>query len=287
LEDRINPGKIEMPIVQVLGPANVGVTAFFNGIVNNDDTANKDSFVSENMFYFGITAVDQVFDVSTTGGITEFWFEVHLTNNSGFDWIGFHWVLGFGVGPEFQQAPYLSGEGLDFDVPVKLPTPKETGQFFSYLDHDDPHITWTDGTMPSGRISTHFFCIDVPDWLSYFPPASQTPNGYRFTLRAFPSLFGFPGGGGSLSFGLNLEDLADASGDSESFSSPTLPGSVRTLRVQDSSPSRMAAPPRVGMRVEEQSVNSPRIGIGEADHDFKPADMLYPIEGFDLNGPLG
>jgi hypothetical protein len=194
LEDRLTPGKITGPSV-VAGPGlgSVQILASANGGLNNDNVGGgphaKDNFVSEDVRFSFVGLIDQEFFVDNTDGVTEYWFEVNVTNNTLVDFQSMQCFLGFGFWtPQFDDFVLSpDGDRLDFDWPDKDPTPfsnKFTGVF-----HESDRLTFGVGTITAGGgQGSLFFQVDIPDYDELLWPASaQTATGYKFTLRISPS----------------------------------------------------------------------------------------------------
>lgn len=142
---------------------------------NNDDVAGispNDLFVTQK-HYVAIGAVDIVFDVVASGGVTEYSIREGVDNSTGLDWSDYRIELGFGVGADFVQSP--SGDGLDFDAP-SFNSPPDFTTFFSTVVEAEDELNATGGLFPSPGFSTPSFrfSIDVPDGIT------------EFTLRQFP-----------------------------------------------------------------------------------------------------
>ena len=144
---------------------------------NNDDVAGlspNDLFVTQKD-YVAIGAVDIVFDVVPTGGVTEYSIREGVSNSTGVDWSGYTIQLGFGTGADFVAS--TAGDGLDFDTP-DLNSPVDFTVFFSTaVTATEDEIVASGGVFPNGMFSLPYFrfSIDVPDSFS------------KFTLRQFPT----------------------------------------------------------------------------------------------------
>ncbi len=144
---------------------------------NNDDVAGtspNDLFVTQKD-YIAIGAVDIVFDVKPTGGVTEYSIREGVSNSTGVDWSGYTIQLGFGTGADFVLS--TPGDGLDFDSP-DYNSPLDFTVFFSTaINTTEDEIVASGGVFPNGMFSIPYFLfsIDVPDGIS------------KFTLRQFPT----------------------------------------------------------------------------------------------------
>ncbi len=138
---------------------------------NNDDVVGPSPngvFVTQKN-YVGIGPVDLQFDVSDTGGVTEYLITEGVANNTGLDWSSYHIELGFG-----HEAGYVKstlGDGLDFDAPDYNSTfffNPSPGFFPTYsVSEDDVYATG--GVMPNSTFAGYFqFTIDVPDGITSF-----------------------------------------------------------------------------------------------------------------------
>ncbi len=144
---------------------------------NNDDVAGlspNDLFVTQKD-YIAIGAVDIVFDVVPTGGVTEYSIREGVSNSTGIDWSGYTIQLGFGTGAGF--VPSTPGDGLDFDS-LDFNSPLDFTVFFpTAINTTEDEIVASGGVMPAGAFSLPYFrfSIDVPDTFS------------KFTLRQLPT----------------------------------------------------------------------------------------------------
>ncbi len=119
--------------------------------------------------YTGIGPVDLVFDVSGTGGVTEYTFIEGVQNSTGLDWTSYHIELGYGYETGFVKS--TSGDDLDFDAPdydsdfFFNPSP---GIFPLYSVSEDDLIA-SGGVMPNFTFAGYFrFTVDVPDGITSF-----------------------------------------------------------------------------------------------------------------------
>jgi hypothetical protein len=159
---------------------------------NNDNTAapSPNTITNGGFGVFlnagGFGNVDLEFNVSNSGGVTEYFYSGNIVNNTGVAWTDFHFQLGFGTGANFVPVPV--GIGLDFDTPNGDPAPTSTA--FPTLNHQPNLVEWSGATVNysggpgPGPFSSFFtLSIDVPDNL-----AAVHPQGVdRFTLRLFPT----------------------------------------------------------------------------------------------------
>lgn len=138
---------------------------------NNDDVvgSSPNVIVVTQKDYTAIGPVDLVFDVSDSGGVTEYFFMEGVQNNTGLDWSSYHIELGFGNGAGFVKS--TSGDGLDFDAPDF-----NSDFFFSPFAAFFPTVSVTeDDILASGGIHPDFafagnylFHVDVPDGITSF-----------------------------------------------------------------------------------------------------------------------
>ena len=131
--------------------------------------------------------IDLVFNVSGSGGVTEYSAWASVFNYSSSTWTSFTIELGFGTGSSFQLAG--SGSGLDFDYPdfdssassviFGLPTVSANTLYFD------------NGSMPFGFVDAVFYDIDVPDGIAQFT-IRYTP-GVQSVPAPIPVLLLLPG----------------------------------------------------------------------------------------------
>ena len=156
---------------------------------NNDDVAgtSPNVIVVTQKDYVGIGPVDLVFDLSDTGGTTEYLFVEGVQNNTGVDWSGYHLELGFGQGAGFVKSS--AGDGLDFDAPdfnsdfFFDPSPG----FFPTVSVTEDDVIASGGVMPDFAFAGNFlFHVDVPDGISSFTirqsPLAAVPEPSTLTL---------------------------------------------------------------------------------------------------------
>lgn len=189
-----------------LGIAHVieGKTAGFND--DNVGAALDDLFNQQDIHFNFLLAVkafeslgpiDVVFEVSNSGGTTEYLLAEGVFNFSGERWSDYHFQLGFGAGEAFVLS---EDDGLDFDTPHRDPQPEAvaadfTTPVFATLEHADDAIEWSGGAVPSSESLfdpglEHFVLFgvsfDTPDDHA-IPSSFRTVDGYRLTLRQFPT----------------------------------------------------------------------------------------------------
>ena len=139
-------------------------------IGNNNIDVNGKNFTS-------VGPIDIVFDVTATGGTTEYLVAEGVTNSTGVTWTGYQLQLGFGFGANFVPS---GADGLDFDTPDRDPTPTHTA--FSSLVHLDDLMIFGGGSVPNLQADAIGLSIDVPDGIT------------QFTLRQVPLAVPEPGG---------------------------------------------------------------------------------------------
>lgn len=137
--------------------------------------------------YVGIGTVDLVFDVSDTGGTTEYRINEGVANNTGLVWSGYHIELGYGIGAGF--VPATPGGGLDFDAPDHDSGVTFGAAFpsFSVLELDIFATGVVPNTAFAGGIIFH---LDVPDGITQFtlrqsPVPVPEPASALLVLGAF------------------------------------------------------------------------------------------------------
>jgi hypothetical protein len=153
---------------------------------NNDNMTglSPNEFFLTQKNYNAIGPVDLTFDVTNTGGTTEYAFREGVFNGTGLPWIGYHIELGFGHDATFTKSTI--GDGLDFDAPhydsglLFNPPPTFAFPVATILTEDD--IVASGGVMPNGGFAGDFrFSVDVPDGIT------------QFTVRQSPIPFPEPG----------------------------------------------------------------------------------------------
>ena len=119
--------------------------------------------------YTAIGPVDLVFDVVSSGGVTEYAVIEGVQNNTGLDWGSYHVELGFGNGADFVKS--AAGDGLDFDAPDYDSTVDfnpSPGFFLTPIVTEDDIIA-SGGVMPDFSYAGNFvFHVDVPDGITSF-----------------------------------------------------------------------------------------------------------------------
>ena len=154
------------------GVASVASTTIYPPVTaNNDDVVGlspNEVFITQKN-YVAVGPVDLVFDVTDTGGVTEYDIKEGVFNNTGLNWTGYHIELGFGHDATYVKS--LSGDGLDFDAPDH-----NSPLFFNPAPGFFPSATATEddiyaggGVMPYLSFAGHFhFAVDVPDGITSF-----------------------------------------------------------------------------------------------------------------------
>ena len=189
-----------------LGSASVGAVS--TTVPNNDDTSGTENAITVTKSFTSVNPIDIQFQVTNSGGITEYRVTETVTNSSPVVWFDYHVELGFGgfastPASTFQQSG-ISDE-VDFDTCGTLGctelSPAATSNVFGAPVHAANLLTWSGGAVAPGGSVTFEFSIDLPDSSSC---ASQTPacpvvgdtapTGYLFTLREFPTITGPPDG---------------------------------------------------------------------------------------------
>ncbi len=138
--------------------------------------------------YVAIGPVDLVFDVTATGGVTEYAFTEGVFNNTGLAWGSYHIELGFGHDAGFVASP--GGDGLDFDAP-DFDSPLSFNPapgFFPSATAAEDDIYASGGVMPNLSFAGYFhFSIDVPDGITSFTVRQSpvaVPEPSTFILAA-------------------------------------------------------------------------------------------------------
>jgi hypothetical protein len=156
------------------GLGTVNIPVIFTANLNNDNQTGggpEDNNITvpikkfENLGY-----IDIVFNVSNSGGITEYQVAETVDNDTGIPWSEFTMQLGFGFGSSFVSS--LPLDGLDFDAPSydSFPT---SGAFSTITPVTEDLLHFTNGLHSTG-FQPYSFRIDVPDGIS------------QFTLRQVP-----------------------------------------------------------------------------------------------------
>jgi len=146
---------------------------------NNDDAPGVNpNVVQYALFLNSFGTVETVFAVTNSAGATEYVLTQTLVNNSGVDWAGFRFELGFGSGSAFSSSGVA--DGLDFDAPSLDPLPVSSA--FADLAAQADVLSWSGGLVIPVGATTFRFSIDVPDNLSQWHPQGLN----AFTLRQVP-----------------------------------------------------------------------------------------------------
>ncbi|TWT42502.1 choice-of-anchor F family protein [Botrimarina hoheduenensis] len=154
------------------GVASVAGTTFSPPVAPNNDNAvgtSPNSIFVTQKDYRAIGPVDLVFDVTDTGGVTEYLVMEGVQNSTGLDWTSYHIELGFGEGAGFVKS--LPGDGLDFDSPdfdSDLDF-NPGGFFFPIVTASEDDLFASGGTQPDFSFAGNYlFHIDVPDGITSF-----------------------------------------------------------------------------------------------------------------------
>ena len=169
------------------GVASVASTTIFPPVApNNDDVAGlslNEIFITQKN-YFAMGPVDLTFDVTNSGGVTEYEFKEGVFNNTGLNWSSYHIELGYGTGVGFVKS--LSGDGLDFDSP-DFNSPfnfNPSPGFFPSVSVTEDDVYASGGVMPYLTFAGYFrFAVDVPDGITQFtvrqsPVAVPEPSSW-------------------------------------------------------------------------------------------------------------
>ena len=185
------------------GIASYAATPVVLPVAPNNDNASGNSpnvfFVTQKA-YNAVGPQDTTFDVTNTGGTTEYTFLEGVSNGTGLPWVGYHIELGFNHGASFTKS--TPGDGLDFDFPdYDSPLVFNPGPFFyfptaAHTTEDD--IVAGGGVMPNGGFAGNFqFSVDVPDGIAQFtirqsPIAAPEPCSLVFVVSGLVgfALFG-------------------------------------------------------------------------------------------------
>ena len=138
---------------------------------NNDDAigASPNAVFVTQKDYVGIGPVDIIFNVTNSGGVSEYLFTEGVYNNTGLNWPAYHIELGFGFDAGFVKS--TSGDGLDFDSP-DFNSPfnfNPGGSFFSSVTVTEDDVYATGGVMANLTFAGYFrFTVDVPDGITSF-----------------------------------------------------------------------------------------------------------------------
>jgi hypothetical protein len=179
-------------VADVAGGGNAVIDPIITGAPNNDNIsvpANSNMAVASKIFSAN-QPIDIVFDVETSGGVTEYRLSEGVANVAGIDFLMYTFELGFGTGANFVRS--AASDGLDFDAPNIDPGP--TSARYLTMAHGEDVLTFTQGVFPDGMTDAYTLSIDVSDFNANLMPASAaTAEGYQFTLRQAPSEIPEPG----------------------------------------------------------------------------------------------
>jgi hypothetical protein len=171
----------------VSGGGTASVTGPFTPFPNNAPAATSANFAAiQKTFTSPTVPIDIVFNVTNSGGVTEYLFAEGVFNASGVAWNDYHVQLGFGTGDNFTLADPAFGLNFDstpppssVDLPITALTPVELG--------------YAGGLIPTNSGLSLSFTITVPDLLR--------EGGFPFTLRQLPSLVPEPASAVLAAFG--------------------------------------------------------------------------------------
>jgi hypothetical protein len=154
-------GTVNVPLISTVNVNNDNQTG--GGPADNNITVPIKRF--DNLGY-----IDIEFNVTGTGGVTEYKVTESVDNDTNVFWGAYTMVLGFGTGGSFAPSP--SGDGLDFDAPGYdlLPT---SGAFSNVATSED--VLVFSGGVHNLALQLYTLRIDVPD------------DVVRFTLRQYPT----------------------------------------------------------------------------------------------------
>lgn len=156
------------------GLGTVDIPVFLSPDTNNDNQAgggtNDDNLIVPIKRFDNIGYIDIVFNLNTSGGVTEYKFFESVDNNTGVPWSSYIMQLGFGTGLGFNNVNG-AGDGLDFDFP-NFDLPPASTAFSSVVTSEDM-LVFSSGLMGAGA-ETFEFRIDVPDGITSFT-LRQTP----------------------------------------------------------------------------------------------------------------
>jgi hypothetical protein len=130
---------------------------------NNNNSNPSANTITLTESFAALGPIDAVFNLTATGGNTEYFATLTATNNTGVAWTDFH----------FQLMPTAVNDNLDFDLVQRDPTPTSTA--YATLAHLEDTIDWTGGSVPNGGSAVFTLSLDTPDPL------------LQFTLRALPT----------------------------------------------------------------------------------------------------
>lgn len=151
-----------------------GVTPAVN---NDDEIGESQNVIPYSIFLNSPDILETEFVLGNSAGTTEYRFTQTFFNNTGTDWSGFRFELGYGTGSDFVLSQLA--DNLQFDAFEGHST--ATSPAFT-LTIDEMKILGWSGSVPRFRPAIFTFAIDVPDELS-----DSNPSGVnRFTLRQIP-----------------------------------------------------------------------------------------------------
>jgi hypothetical protein len=160
-----------------------GGTFDLTGVGPNSVKPNNDDFtagpaapnsIGATKTFTSNTPILHKFNVDRSGGTTEYFFSERVFNQTGVDWLDFHFeIIGLNGGLDFDTDP-------DPQKPQKTPAPSSAGSGdpknnFSKLNHQPGSIDWSDGLVKNGGSVFFTFSIDVPDSVSSFT-LQETPS---------------------------------------------------------------------------------------------------------------
>lgn len=162
-------------VAGVSGGGTASVTGPFTPFPNNAPAATSANFAAiQKTFTSPTVPIDIVFNVTLSGGTTEYLIAEGIFNASGVPWNDFHVQLGFGTGANFVLAnPSL---GLSFDG---TPPPSSADLPITALTAQE--LGYSGGFIPNNSGMSLSFTIDVPD-------IAGRDGTYQFTMREYPSL---------------------------------------------------------------------------------------------------
>jgi len=155
-----------------MGTVDVPVILTPNG--NNDNQLgggiNDNNIIVPIKLFNNIGYIDILFNVSNSGGSTEYKVFESVDNNTLIPWSSYTMQLGFGTGLAFNNVGG-SGDGLDFDFPNFDLFP--TSSLFTSVVATEDMLVYSGGIQSTGA-GTYQFRIDVPDGITQFT-LRQTP----------------------------------------------------------------------------------------------------------------
>jgi hypothetical protein len=143
-------------------------------VLNNDNVFQSANIVVlSNTTVTGMDPLDIEFQITTTGGVTEYSVTETVNNSSGVTWTGYRFELGFGTGQQFLTV--LGDDSLDFDTP-DMDSATLSASFPTLVRSADV-LTFSGANALDGASLSFQFSIDVPDPANLFG---------LFTLRQTP-----------------------------------------------------------------------------------------------------